>query len=503
MTTTTKKEAPHSQESEMIVLGSMLTNINSLNIGADGLDEDDFYFTEHKIIFQALKDAYHNDKPADVHLIGEELKRQDKLKSIGGLGYLTNLAQYAGTSSYIEEYIELIIDKSILRKTINFAQELEYKALNSPDDVHLLLDEAKQSISVVQQSSTFSQFSIVDVEDMVENLENRLKKFRGQKYLGLCQKTLPAIDDNLLGLRKLILLASAPNVGKTAFTIQLAIDVLKNHKEACLIFFSLEMPPFDILTRMYCNLSQMDYKTLVFGNGGNDRNNDPSAHHTKEDLESIKEAKLKILEIGNRLQIVNSSNIFSFDSRKVISFINEVKEKTKTERAIVIIDYLQVWPLPVNRKFASELEIDKWRIEETKKIRDGINDDPVIVISEARKPSNGEISGWGGDMSDVMGSARTTYTPDCVLLLMQMSTEDTAKLIHKDEKLKDKEKIEKVKDFLMEKGIAVCKLTCPKGRDGMQRFSVYLKFLYKKNTFTQTSDEAIRIEFETHSKEKK
>lgn len=41
--------APNSKESEMMVLGCMLTSINSLNIAADGLDDADFYYNEHKI----------------------------------------------------------------------------------------------------------------------------------------------------------------------------------------------------------------------------------------------------------------------------------------------------------------------------------------------------------------------------------------------------------------------------------------------------------------------
>src|SRR5437868_2825048 len=89
---------PNSKESEMMVLGCMLTNVNSLNGAADALDESDFYYTEHKILFQALKTAYKNDKPADVHLICEELKRIDKLKSVGGVAFVTSVAQYAGTS---------------------------------------------------------------------------------------------------------------------------------------------------------------------------------------------------------------------------------------------------------------------------------------------------------------------------------------------------------------------------------------------------------------------
>ena len=57
--------------------------------------------------------------------LAEELKRQDKLKAVGGISYLTTLAQYAGTSAYIEEYVELVRDKSILRSMINAAQEVD------------------------------------------------------------------------------------------------------------------------------------------------------------------------------------------------------------------------------------------------------------------------------------------------------------------------------------------------------------------------------------------
>ena len=135
---------PHSKESEMMVLGCMLTNDNSLGIAAEALEENDFYLTEHKIIFQSLKTAYNNDEYADVHLIAEDLKRQNKLGIAGGVFYLTTLAQYAGTSAYIEEYCDIIKSKSILRRMVSAAQVIEKNALEDPQDVHTCLDAAQQ-----------------------------------------------------------------------------------------------------------------------------------------------------------------------------------------------------------------------------------------------------------------------------------------------------------------------------------------------------------------------
>lgn len=143
---------PSSKESEMMVLGCMLTSINSLNVAADSLNSYDFYYTEHQTIFDILKTAYKQDKPADVHLVCEELKRQDKLSAVGGVSYVTTLAQYAGTSAYTEEYVEVVRNKATLRRMIHVAQEIEKSALQNPPDVSLVLDEAQQKLFNIGQA---------------------------------------------------------------------------------------------------------------------------------------------------------------------------------------------------------------------------------------------------------------------------------------------------------------------------------------------------------------
>src|SRR3989344_9540583 len=134
---------PNSKESEMMVLGCMLTSLNSLNIGADSLGDTDFYYTEHQVVYSALRSAYLADKPADIHLIAEELKRQGKLENIGGVSYLTTLAQFAGTSAFMEEYVALVREKAILRQMIAAAQNIEKVALEEPADVLNALDSAQ------------------------------------------------------------------------------------------------------------------------------------------------------------------------------------------------------------------------------------------------------------------------------------------------------------------------------------------------------------------------
>ena len=145
--------APQSKESEMMVLGCMLSNVNALNIGADSLNPLDFYFPEHRMIFEILQSAYRQDKPSDLLLTSEELKRQDKLQAIGGIAYLNTLIGYAGTSAYIEEYCEVIKSKAVLRRMISTCKEIEKVALEEPDDVYVSLDEAQAKFFAISQTA--------------------------------------------------------------------------------------------------------------------------------------------------------------------------------------------------------------------------------------------------------------------------------------------------------------------------------------------------------------
>ena len=274
------KVAPHSKESEMIVLGSMLTNINSLNVSSDLLKEEDFYFQEHQIIFKTLKEAYKSDKPADIHLVSEELKREDQLDSIGGISYLTSLAQYAGTAAYIEEYAEGVKNKAILRQMINVSQYIEKKALSDPQDVHEALDEAQAKFfSISQDSSKVAGVTIKDIITGVKSesglpylkeLEERQENFHenGGEDLGITGTPSYFMDldkmINGLGDSNLIIVAGRPGMGKTALAINIAENVCFRSGVPVGIF-SLEMSAEQLLQRVVCSQSEVEAKKIQTG----------------------------------------------------------------------------------------------------------------------------------------------------------------------------------------------------------------------------------------------
>lgn len=500
MTTATQiKVAPHSKESEMMVLGCMLTSQNSLEISANELDENAFYFTEHKIIFGTLKSLHRKGKPSDLHLVFQELRDQDKLKDCGGIAYITTLAQYAGTSAYIEEYVEIVKNKSVLRDVLHLGQETEKAALSDPDSANHIIEELAIKLKGLE-SRQGKKIPIISASERWKREEEFLNKYRGKKYLGLRVQKIEEFNENLLGLRGLILLAAAPNVGKTALTVQTAIDVLTTEEDACLVYLSLEMTEEQIFRRMLLHLSGIDFHRFVFGSQSQQMMDGEGrlAFFTPEEMKAIDDAKKTIMGFEHRLQIIDQSTCPYIDARTAVNYVEALKQKTGCSRAIVVVDYLQVWPINTNLKLL-ENEADKWRIGEMKKITNALNasnEDPVIVISEARKPNQNDDV-WGGDLSDVMGSARGTYTPDVVMLFSQLQPKAVKKLwdskkmptIPITEEQQDiSDEAEKagaaIISLLSGVGISLCKLKVPKCRDGMKRFNTLVSFYFNKNQFT-------------------
>jgi replicative DNA helicase len=271
---------PHSKESEMMVLGCMLTSINSLNIGADSLDDSDFYFTEHKLVFQTLKGAYRQEKPADVHLICEELKRQDQLKSVGGAAYVTSLAQYAGTSAYIEQYVDLVKSKSILRRMIDAAQIVEKRALEEPEDVPVALDEAQGLFFKISQAANpvagrllaevLTGTRAKSETPFLKELEERQEKFqtKGPDDPGITgiPTRFTDLDKMVNGLNDshLIIVAGRPAMGKTAFALNIAEHVCFDN-DVPVGIFSLEMTAEQLVHRVVCSQSEVESDKILTG----------------------------------------------------------------------------------------------------------------------------------------------------------------------------------------------------------------------------------------------
>ena len=410
---TKTQAAPHSKDSEMMVLGSMLNSVNSLNAGADALDDGDFYFKENKIVFGALKAAYKNGKPADLHLISEELKRRDELSAIGGLVYLVELCQFAGTSAHIEHYASLVSGKAILRKAINAADTIRSAAISEPEDVVAFVDEAQGLLfnltkglggdpgvpieSLLSGVKSKSQISFMD------ELSSRKMNYDryGPEEAGITG--IPTgfvdLDDMVNGLNNsnLMILGARPSMGKTALAINIAENVAFNSKIPVGIF-SLEMSSDQLVQRIISSQSGIDSNRIKIGSLSQDEFND--IHET-------------VGRIWDSPMIIDDQPALTLSDLK--SRARRMKETHNV--GLIVIDYIQLITTSGKRNIESrQLEISE--ISRSLKNLARELDIPILCLSQLSRKVE-ERQGHRPIMSDLRESGSIEQDADVVMFLLR------------------------------------------------------------------------------------
>lgn len=311
-------------------------------------------------------------------------------------------------------------------------------------------------------------------EEMVRH-EHYLGRHRGRRYVGLATETLPRLDRATLGLRGLMLLVGGPNVGKTALGVQLGLDVVRNNPDACFLFVSLEMPRQSIAARILCGLGKIEWRTLISASE-EDQGEDGVRTFRKGELEAIARAKTDLAEIGQRILILDDQNFPRPSVDEMVIQLEELKASSGATRGIILVDYLQVLPIPHedSRDFgvASDAEADRWRIGAMKRLRD-LTGDAVLVISEARKPAPGK--GWAASMEDVEGSERNAYTPDMVFLLQTLTNDEMVRQWRGSPEQAAKE--------MEQMGVVFLRMAIAKGRDGVSHEILDLTYWHRQSRF--------------------
>jgi replicative DNA helicase len=268
-----EKTPPQDLEAERAVLGSLLLSKDALERAAERLTADDFYKEGHQIIFGAMQDLFRAREPVDLVTVASKIRDLGKLDEpeVGGVTYLTHLANVVPTAANAGHYIQMVEEKAHLRKLIHAATEVAQMSYEQKDDIDQILDRAQQKILDVAADRTSGEFSEVKhiLGETFENI-NKLAA-AGGAVTGL-SSGFRDLDKMTAGLQKsdLILIAARPSMGKTAFVLNIARAVaapVKDDPEAgkSVAIFSLEMSKQQLVQRLLCAESWVDAQRLRTG----------------------------------------------------------------------------------------------------------------------------------------------------------------------------------------------------------------------------------------------
>ena len=115
---------PQNIEAEQAVLGAILLDKDALITVVDILASDDFYRSNHQIIYKTMLELSESGEPIDLITITANLQNKKILDEAGGVAYLTDLANTVPTAANVEYYAKIVEEKSILRRLIRAATEI-------------------------------------------------------------------------------------------------------------------------------------------------------------------------------------------------------------------------------------------------------------------------------------------------------------------------------------------------------------------------------------------
>jgi len=404
---------PHNFLAEKMILSCLIANSETIEMTLQTLPINAFYFKNHQEIYKVLIHMYENQIPIDTLTLTTFLQDKGMLETIGGLKVVIDLITQVPNLIYLEEYIRLVKDKFIRRSLI----KLGYQAINSGHVTNIPLETI-----------------LNDFENKLFNLTNEIKpqkvfssaELLNDIFFELKEKSLNStssglssgfydLDSLTQGFQNsdLIIIAGRPSMGKTALSLNIALNIIKN-SNLPILFFSLEMSKKQIMYRllaMEADISQMR-------------------------LRSGKLYQNDWFKLNKIIKIVSKLPFFIDDTSDLC--IQDIKSRLKTilfeqnKIGLIIIDYLQ---LMQNSKSRTENRVQELsQITRSLKIIAREFNIPIIALSQLSRNVENRID-KKPILSDLRESGSLEQDADLVLMLYRNLENNSKDLINQKSQL--------------------------------------------------------------------
>jgi replicative DNA helicase len=312
---------PNNEEAEGAVIGSVLINPELYSELSQFLTPQDFRIYRNRWIWEAFTRLDKNKSPIDILTVLSELEEMKVAKEIGGLAYLTQLAEVPPNSANAISYGRIVERESVRRKLTQAASAIANDASNSQKSLEELIAD---SIARVQTASVASRKTHKNILQLAEEHKKVITQMSREPNAHLGIMTSWPDVNKLLGFglqKKFMILAGRPGWGKTSMAIQIALEAAKQGKVAAI--FSLEMDESQLTNVIMSMLTGIDNQRLAVGK------------LTTEEWEIYNKASIALGTLRDKLILI---------SEPMMS-VPEIRSKCLSIRAtlgldLVIIDYL-------------------------------------------------------------------------------------------------------------------------------------------------------------------
>lgn len=359
------KVPPQAIDLEEAVLGAIMLEKDALAAIIDVIRPDAFYKEAHKIIFQAITKLFAKGEPIDILTVTNELKFEGTLEAAGGPFYIAQLTNRVASAANTEFHARIILQKFIQRELIRISSEVIKDAYEDTTDVFQLLDKAENQLFSVGENNMRRNY--LDMQSLVRDAVKQIEaaKAKPGQFSGVASG-FTELDRVTSGWQPsdLIIVAARPGMGKTAFVLTIARNVVVDFKKP-VAMFSLEMSSVQLVTRLISAEAQLPGDKLRKGNLEN---------YEWEQLNS----KINTL-IDAPLYIDDTPSLSIFELRAKCRRL-----KVQHDIQLVIIDYIQLMSAGIDRNNGNREQEISAISRSLKSLAKELNI-PVIALSQLNR----------------------------------------------------------------------------------------------------------------------
>ncbi len=258
------RQPPQSLEAEQAVLGSILIDSRCLTDVIGLVRPEDFYLQQNREIYETIYTMFNFSQTVDPVTV------LDKMRELGvhhdnSRDYVMQLMQITPTAANAVRYANIVREKAMLRGLADASGEISqmvYDQVGSPSEI---LESAEKKIYALRKGERNESLEHIGVT--LHKVFDRLTELsQSDSAIPGMSTGMRDLDKKINGLNKsdLLLVAARPAMGKSAFALNLALNVAKKYNKT-VAMFNLEMSREQLAMRLLAMESFVDGQKMATG----------------------------------------------------------------------------------------------------------------------------------------------------------------------------------------------------------------------------------------------
>ena len=395
---------------EEVIIGSIMKNRKYLEDHEGEINEELFFYEEHKLIIGAILSLYKKDKGTDYLSVSDELDRQGVLEYIGGDNYLTRVRKAHQNKEYFSQYLEELKELAYKRIVVEASESL-VESLESGDDINTCLDKferATERLNTSEEDNTLAS----SLGEIFEELNTGKKINKVKTGISIIDKCTNGIAPS-----ELITIGAKSGVGKSALSIRIAINMFNAGKKILIV--SREMSKKQVTERILLSHSGV----------------------TKEAYENRDFTDNDWVRIVETMEAFTTNRIIIDDKISTIAEIKQAVRKHKPD--VLIVDYVQLLT-PSNPRDSRERQV----ADISRELKKMTSDFDMIVIQLTQLAEKG-LGNYRPSGESYTRESRAIYHDSNIVVYVHHVTEEKEiEIAHRSTVLKERQSLEQTKHIL-------------------------------------------------------